>query len=142
MPEKPDQQRILGTPSHPSGDGGPGPRIMAADSLKGEKVVNESGEDLGTITHIMLDIFDGTIAYAVLAFGGHLGMGEKLFAVPWRALALDVENKWFVLNVEPARLRDAPGFDKHHWPNMADPRWMSEVDAYYGPVAASRRPFI
>jgi sporulation protein YlmC with PRC-barrel domain len=139
MAEQLTQPGIVGTPSS---DGGPGPQIMAADSLTGEKVVNERGEKLGTITHIMLDVTQGTIAYAVLSFGGILGLGDKLFAVPWRALALDVENKWFVLNIETERLRNAPGFDKHHWPSMADPRWASEVHAYYGPVAASRRPFI
>lgn len=69
----PDQQRILGTPSHAIGDEGPGPRIMAADTLTGEKVVNQQGERLGQISHIMLDIFNGTIVYAVLSFGGHLG---------------------------------------------------------------------
>jgi sporulation protein YlmC with PRC-barrel domain len=122
--------------------GGPGPRIMAADTLTGEKVVNPSGEPLGEITHIMLDIVNGTIAYAVLSFGGFLGLGEKLFAVPWHSLALDVDDKWFVLNIDKDRLKQAPGFPKDHWPTMADPAWAAEVHAYYGPVAASRRPFI
>ena len=121
---------------------GPGPGIMAADTLTGEKVVNEAGDHLGEITHIMLDISAGTIAYAVLSFGGLLGIADKLFAVPWHALALDIDNKWFVLNVEKDKLRDAPGFDKNHWPSMADATWAKEVHAYYGPVAVSRRPFI
>ena len=126
----------------PSGTAGPGPHIMSADSLTNEKVVNEAGEALGEIKHIMLDMTHGTIAYAVLSFGGFLGMGDKLFAVPWSSLVLDVENKWFVLNIDRERLRHAPGFDKHHWPSMADPKFASEVRAYYGPVAPSRRPFI
>jgi sporulation protein YlmC with PRC-barrel domain len=142
MPELPDEQGILGTPSHPAGEEGPGPRVMAADTLRGEKVVNEQGERLGHISHIMLDVVNGTIAYAVLTFGGHLGLGDKLFAVPWRSLALDVDNRWFVLNVDAERMRSAPGFDKHHWPSAADPALLSQVDAYYGPVAVSRRPFI
>ena len=144
MPEQPDKQGILGTPSHAAGEGGPGPRIMTADTLTGERVVDEQGERLGHISHIMLDIVNGTIAYAVLSFGGHLGLGDKLFAVPWKALALDVDNKWFVLNVAPERLRKAPGFDKDHWPSMADMRWMSKVDAYYGLPAAHvfRGPFV
>jgi sporulation protein YlmC with PRC-barrel domain len=121
---------------------GPGPHIMAADRLTGEKVVNEAGVVLGEISHIMLDLGRGTIAYAVLSFGGVLGMHDKLFAVPWSALALDIDNKWFVLNVDKERLRDAPGFDKKHWPSMADASWAREVHAYYGPVAVSRRPFI
>lgn len=121
---------------------GPGPYIMAADTLTGEKVVNQEGDHLGEITHIMLDVSEGTIAYAVLSFGGLLGIHDKLFAVPWHALALDVENKWFVLNVEKDRLRDAPGFDKNHWPSMADGAFARQVSAYYGPRAVSRRPFI
>lgn len=122
--------------------GGPGPFIMAADSLTGEKVVNQAGDHLGEITHIMLDISQGAIAYAVLSFGGLLGIHDKLFAVPWHSLALDVTNKWFVLNLDKDRLRNAPGFDKNHWPSMADPTWAKEVSAYYGPMAISRRPFI
>jgi sporulation protein YlmC with PRC-barrel domain len=121
---------------------GPGPHIMAADSLTGEKVVNQAGDHLGNITHIMLDVSQGTIAYAVLSFGGILVVHDKLFAVPWHALALDIANKWFVLNVDKDRLRNAPGFDRNHWPAMADAAWAKEVTAYYGPVAMSRRPFI
>jgi sporulation protein YlmC with PRC-barrel domain len=135
----PNSDHTIGTPSHPDG---PGPHIMAADTLSGDKVVNQAGQPLGEITHIMLDITHGTIAYAVLSFGGFLGLGDKLFAVPWSSLVLDVENKWFVLNIDKDRLRQAPGFDKHHWPSMADPKFASEVHAYYGPVAPSRRPFI
>ncbi|MEO6078778.1 MAG: PRC-barrel domain-containing protein [Steroidobacteraceae bacterium] len=130
---------IIGFPDSPNG---PGPHIMAADSLTGEKVVNQTGEGLGEITHIMLDLTQGTIAYAVLSFGGLLGIHDKLFAVPWHCLALDVENKWFVLNVDKDQLRNAPGFDKNHWPAMADPDWARDVHAYYGPRAVSRRPFI
>lgn len=121
---------------------GPGPYIMAADSLTGEKVVNQVGDRIGEITHIMLDIANGSIAYAVLSFGGVLGIHDKLFAVPWQSLALDVKNKWFVLNIDKDQLRNAPGFDKNHWPAMADPTWAKKVSAYYGPVAISRRPFI
>lgn len=127
---------------HPDTNAGPGPHIMAADTLTGEKVVNQAGDGLGEITHIMLDITQGKIAYAVLSFGGVFGINDKLFAVPWHSLALDVDNKWFVLNIEKERLRDAPGFDKNHWPAMADPAFAKEVNAYYGPVAVSRRPFI
>ena len=121
---------------------GPGPNIMAADSLRGEEVRNQAGEPLGKITHIMLDVARGTIAYAVLSFGSFMGLGDKLFAIPWQSLALDVENKWFVLNVAKERLKNAPGFDKDHWPSMADPAWAAEVDGYFGPVRTPRVPFL
>ncbi|SDW01476.1 PRC-barrel domain-containing protein [Nitrosomonas communis] len=64
----------------------------------------------------MIDTIKGTVSYAVLSFGGVLGIGEKLLAVPWKALKLDPENKRFLLNVDKDRLKDAPGLDKDHWP--------------------------
>ncbi|MEF9671853.1 hypothetical protein QNM99_02940 [Pseudomonas sp. PCH446] len=68
----------------------------------------------------------------MLSFGGFLGMGEKLFAVPWSALTLDTVNKRFVLGVDKERLANAPGFDKDMWPDMQDPTWSKEIHAYYG----------
>lgn len=111
---------------------GPGPRLMGADTLIGEDVYNTQDEDLGDIKEIMLDMNNGKIAYAVLSFGGFLGMGDKLFAVPWNALTLDTENKRFILNVDKDRLQSAPGFDKDDWPDMADPSWQNSIHSYYG----------
>jgi len=110
---------------------GPGPYIMAADTLEGDKVVNGDGEHLGKIEHIMLDVPSGRIAYAVLSFGGMLGMGGKLFAIPWSALIIDADSKCFVLDVKKERLAEAPGFDKDRWPSMADQRWAADLHKYY-----------
>src|ERR1019366_5018246 len=65
------------------------PNVLAADTLTGDKVVNRQKEDLGKIEHLMIDLANGRIAYAVLSFGGFLGMGDKLFAIPWSALKVD-----------------------------------------------------
>lgn len=111
---------------------GPGPQLMGADTLIGNDVVSLSEDDLGDIKELMLDMKTGQVAYAVLAFGGFLGMGEKLFAVPFSALRLDTLRKRFVLNVERERLQGAPGFDKSQWPDMADAEWARGVHAYYG----------
>ena len=111
---------------------GPGPDLMGADTLVGNDVCNQKGEDVGDIKEIMLDMRNGKVGYAVLSFGGFLGMGEKLFAVPWGALTLDTKYKRFVLNVEKDRLKNAPGFDKDHWPDMADQSWAREIHSYYG----------
>ena len=108
------------------------PRVLAADTLTGDKVVNLQKEDLGKIEHLMIDLERGRIAYAVLPFGGFLGMGDKLFAIPWSALALDTVEKRFILNVDKELLKRAPGFDKDHWPNMADQVWGAKVFTYYG----------
>jgi sporulation protein YlmC with PRC-barrel domain len=111
---------------------GPGPEVMSAGTLTGNDVKNSRGENLGDIEAIMLDVPSGRVAYAVLSVGGFLGAGDKLFAVPWRALKLDTDNKCFLLEVEKERLKDAPGFDKDHWPSMADMQWASKVHSYYG----------
>ena len=111
---------------------GPGPALMGADTLLGNDVYNKDGEDLGDIKEFMLDMATGRVAYAVLSFGGVLGMGDKLFAVPFSALALDTVNKRFTLDVLKESLKDAPGFDKDHWPSMADKTWASGVHRFYG----------
>lgn len=122
-------------PLRASGSGvrqGPGPELMGANTLIGNDVYNQKDENLGDIKEIMLEVRSGRVSYAVLSFGGFLGMGEKLFAVPWTALTLDTVNKRFVLNVEKDRLKSAPGFDKDKWPNMADSSWAKSIHDYYG----------
>ena len=111
---------------------GPGPELMGADTLMGNDVYNQDGEDLGDIKEFMIDMSSGRIAYAVLSFGGMLGMGDKLFAVPWAALTLDTVNKRFTLNVPKEGLEEAPGFDKDSWPHMADKAWAGGVHRFYG----------
>ena len=114
------------------GDGiRPPASLLSAGSITGDEVCNLRNEKLGKIQDIMLDMTDGKIRYAVLSSGGFLGMGDHLYAVPWKALKLDKEKKRFLLDVDLERLKDAPGFDKDHWPNMADPTWSSSIESYY-----------
>jgi len=114
---------------------GPGPEIMAADTLEGDDVVNCQGENLGKIKEIMIDVQSGQVAYAVLSSGGFLGIADKLFAIPWGALTLDAEQKCFILDANKEKLENAPGFDKDHWPAMADITWAQQVHDYYGQQA-------
>ena len=113
-------------------DDGPGPELMGADTLLGNDVCNDKGENLGEIREFMIDMASGKIAYAVLSFGGLLGMGGKLFAVPWSALKLDTAHKRFTLDVAKDTLKNAPGFDKAHWPAMSDKTWAAGVHSFYG----------
>ena len=105
--------------------------LLSAATITGDDVCNLKDEKLGTIEDIMLDISTGKIRYAVLSSGGFLGMGDRLFAVPWSAFKLDAEHKRFILDVDAERLKAAPGFDKGEWPNMADSTWNSTVESYY-----------
>ena len=74
-------------------------KVFPASTLIGEKVMNPHKEDLGRIEELMIDPYSGRIAYAVLSFGGFLGVGDKLFAIPWSALSLDAAGKRFILNI-------------------------------------------
>lgn len=107
------------------------PRCLSSSTLTGDDVKNSAGEDLGEIKDFMIDLNDGRIAYAVMAFGGFLGMGDKLFAVPWSAMRLNTEDHCFVLDVDKERLKQAPGFDKDNWPDFADPQFHQRTYAFY-----------
>lgn len=108
------------------------PEVLSAGTLIGDNVRNYEGEDLGKLEEIMIDLDEGRVAYAVLSFGGFLGMGNKLFAIPWEALTVDTENEEIVLNVQKEVLENAPGFDKDNWPKTTDRQWLVEVYSYYG----------
>ncbi|GAA4333589.1 PRC-barrel domain-containing protein [Pigmentiphaga soli] len=111
---------------------GPGPNIMAADTLEGNTVYSSDDQDVGKIKDIMLDVSSGRIAYAVLSSGGFLGMGDKLLAIPWSALTLDTDRKAFILSVPADVVKNAPGFDKDHWPSFADASWATSLHSHYG----------
>ncbi|HAX98188.1 MAG TPA: hypothetical protein DCY12_04685 [Candidatus Atribacteria bacterium] len=101
-------------------------------NIIGSKVRNPEGDDLGKIEEIVIDVQEGKIVYAVLSFGGVLGISDKYFAIPWESLApLPIEGE-FVLNVSKSKLETAPGFDKSKWPNMKDREWGSGIYGYYG----------
>ncbi|MNL23159.1 PRC-barrel domain protein [compost metagenome] len=108
-----------------------GSRVLSASTLSGDDVYDPRGEKLGSIKELMLDIENGKVCYAVLSFGGFLSLGEKLFAVPWSALKVDTENKRFIMDTTEERMKNAPGFDSDHWPNMADTSWEKSIYSYY-----------
>ncbi len=108
------------------------PTVLSAGTISGDPVVNRRGEDLGKIEDLMVDLENGRVAYAVLSFGGVLGIGNKLFAIPWDSFEIDSVNKRVVLDTPKERLESAPGFDKDHWPNMADRAWGESVHSHYG----------
>ena len=108
------------------------PNVMATSAVIGDSIVNRAGESLGKIEELMLDLEKGRVAYAVLSFGGFMGMGEKLFAVPFEALKLDAAREHFTLDVDKAKLKNAPGFDRNNPPQASDRTWGAEVYKFYG----------
>jgi PRC-barrel domain len=105
--------------------------VAVKNSILGAKVINTAQEDLGKIEDLIIDARNSRLAYAILSFGGVLGLGDKHFAIPWEALAFDLSQKVAVLDIDKDRLKNAPGFDKEKWPDMADEAWGAGVHDYY-----------
>ena len=112
---------------------GPGSFVMPCATLVSDVIQNRGGEELGKLEHVMLDVPSGRVAYGVLARGGVLGLGAKLFTIPWEAFTLDEQRGCLVLDIDRERLDEAPGFDHEHWPAMGDPSWASLVHEYFSP---------
>ena len=106
--------------------------IPANKYVIGSNVGNQQNEDIGQIEDIVIDASAGRIAYAVLSFGGFLGVGNKYFAIPWNAFKFDLADKKAVLNADDKLLEDAPGFDTDDWPNFSDTRLGSSIYNHYG----------
>jgi sporulation protein YlmC with PRC-barrel domain len=106
-------------------------KTLSVSTLTGDPVVNLDGEKIGKLEELMVDVTDGSVGYAVLSFGGFLGIGDKLFALPWRTLRVDEQNKQIVVDLDKKALEAAPGFDKDNWPDFADDAYRQQVDKYY-----------
>jgi len=106
--------------------------LIKGSTFIGADVENPEGQNLGDIKDVVIDRNSGRIAYAVVSFGGFLGMGEKLFAVPWGAFSQPKANKeTFILAVDKERLKNAPGFDANNWPQMTSREWVTGLYTYY-----------
>lgn len=105
---------------------------LTATSILGDRVESTQGEDLGKIDNLMINLGSGEIEYAVVEFGSFLGIGGKLFAVPFKELRVDAERRIFVLSRDKEYLRQSPGFDKDHWPDTNDHSYFDNVKMYYG----------
>lgn len=94
--------------------------VLSTGSLTGDNVFDKNGKQVGHLKEIMVDTETGKVAYGVLSFGGLLGMGDKLFAMPWSSILVDTNKERLIVDVDEKRLQDADGFDKNSWPDFAD----------------------
>ena len=110
-------------------------RVWRSSDIVGMKVRNSAGQDLGKVEDLVIDVNSGKVRYAAVSFGGFLGVGDKLFAVPFSAFKTHYNAsdnaKHFVLNVEKKALEAAQGFDKKNWPDFGDPKWGADYDKHF-----------
>jgi len=119
--------------------------VWLATALINARVRNSAGENLGKIEDVAIDPVSGNVQYAILSFGGMLGMGDKLFPIPWSSLRFSPSRDYVLLDIDQENFRRAPGFQRNAWPDMSDPVWRRSVDDYYGrqgPVVVSDRPVV
>jgi sporulation protein YlmC with PRC-barrel domain len=118
-----------------------GPTTMRASDMRSLAVYGTNNEKLGDIVDLVLDPTSGKIRYSVLSFGGILGMGEKYFAVPWGDVKVFYKGAtsagtqrevYCTVDVSKEALKNAPGFDKSHWPDFADAKFTHDIEAFYG----------
>jgi hypothetical protein len=104
--------------------------LIAADNVNGTDVYNLSGDKLGEVDDLMIDKVSGKVIYAVMSFGGFLGMGEKQHPLPWSSLKYDPQQDAFVVNLDKKMLQDAPTIDEEDF--KWTPDYGRSVDKYYG----------
>jgi sporulation protein YlmC with PRC-barrel domain len=104
---------------------------LTATSIIGDAVENPQGESLGKIDNLMINLNTGQIEYAVIERGGILGVGGKLFAIPFDELRVDEVKEIFILDRDDNYVKESPGFDSSHWPATNDHSYFDSVNAYY-----------
>lgn len=116
-------------------------KVLRTSTIKGMKVYNNQGDRVGTLDELVIDIEKGQVVYAALSVGGLLGVGDKLFAIPWREFTYEVDekDKFLRIDVNKDALKAAPGFAKDQWPNTAEPNWNREIEQYWKERPTTRR---
>jgi sporulation protein YlmC with PRC-barrel domain len=107
--------------------------VSRASKIIGADVKNTKGENLGDIKDLVINPESGRTAYVVVSYGGVLGMGDKLFAIPWSAVRRSPDKDYFVLDMDKEALKNAPGFDENHWP-VSPSQWQQqrgELNRFY-----------
>jgi len=108
-------------------------QVSRASKIIGTTVKNANGDKLGDVKELVLDPESGQVVYVVVSFGGVLGVGDKLFAIPWKAFQWNHDKEFYLLNEDKSTLAKAPGFDKKHWPDSSN-KWeqlRQEINQFY-----------
>jgi hypothetical protein len=106
--------------------------LIGADKVQGTPVYSAEGDHLGEIHEIMIDKLSGNVAYAVMSFGGFLGMGEKYHPLPWSALDYETDAGGYVVNLSREQLEGGPSYEREATPRWGDRDYETKLHDYYG----------
>jgi PRC-barrel domain len=108
-------------------------RLISSEKVDGTAVYDRRGERLGSVHHLMIDKYTGQVSYAVMSFGGFLGIGESYHPLPWKVLNYDVRLGGYVVDLDRNRLQDAPSYTSRDIPNWDDRSYTGRIDRYWMP---------
>ena len=106
-------------------------RLISSDKVEGTPVYNPKGERLGKVHHLMIDKYTGQVAYAVMSFGGFLGIGEKYHPLPWKMLTYDTRLGGYVVDLDRSKLENAPSYASTEAPDWSDRSYTARIDEYW-----------
>jgi hypothetical protein len=106
--------------------------LIAASKVEGTSVYNKQAESLGSIYDVVIDKRSGQVAYAIMSFGGFLGMGESYHPLPWKVLTYNTQMGGYVVDLDKNRLQKAPSYGPGKTPDWTDPAYMRGINDYYG----------
>jgi sporulation protein YlmC with PRC-barrel domain len=107
-------------------------RLISSNKVEGTAVYNRQGERLGSIYNFMVDKRSGQVEYAVLSFGGFLGIGDSYYPLPWKSLKYDTGQGGYVVDLDKDRLQGAPSYSRGEAPDWSNPGYGRQIDDYYG----------
>jgi sporulation protein YlmC with PRC-barrel domain len=106
-------------------------RLISSDKVEGTSVYNPKGERLGKVDHLMIDKFTGQVAFAVMSFGGFLGIGEKYYPLPWKMLRYDTRLEGYIVDLDRNKLENAPSYTSTDTPDWSDRSYTARIDEYW-----------
>ena len=108
-------------------------RLIASNRVEGTAVYNRQGERLGSVYNFMVDKRSGHAEYAVMSFGGFLGIGDSYYPIPWKSLKYEPSQGGYVVDIDKDRLEGAPRYERSDVPDWDDPGYGRRIDDFYGP---------
>jgi len=106
----------------------PNHQLISSEDVEGTDVYDMKGKSIGAIDHLMIDKLSGRVTYAVMSFGGFIGLGHSHYPIPWGALKYDTKLNGYVTGITEQQLKDAPAFSDDSWSNR---NWETQTHAHY-----------
>jgi PRC-barrel domain len=111
------------------------PSLISSDKVEGTAVYRSNGDKVGTVERVMIDKISGKVAYAVMSFGGFMGLGKDYYPLPWNLLTYNPQLQGYEVNVREEQLKGAPKYSEHETWNWTEPTRVRSINDYWGSLS-------